>query len=298
VTTPNGPLEAAPHGPPDPRRIGAGADAGPAGVDAPDRSQDPSPALPADVPASDDSPPADDLTPDACTYLGAADGWRSTGPTRDHRCAALDPPAAIALDKQRRLCLVAAHRSCPTYAAARSAREQALAGVPDGWVPDRRFVRTAPVVIEAAPRRRSVPFSLGSHRLAEAAVAIMALVVVILVGSRIVGGAMPEPTPKATPAVTPMPAATQVAVGGPASPSPVESATPSQEASAAATPTTEASPQPSPSASTAKRTYKVKSGDTLSSIGAEFGVAWQEIAKVNKIRSPYRIVRGQVLVIP
>ncbi len=42
-----GPLEAAPHGPPDPRRIGAGADAGPADVDAPARgSQDPSPARP------------------------------------------------------------------------------------------------------------------------------------------------------------------------------------------------------------------------------------------------------------
>jgi LysM repeat protein len=241
----------------------------------------------------------DDPTPSACPYLAATGGWRSTGAAREHRCVALDPAAALALEKQRRLCLVAAHRTCPTYVAARTARERALAGVPAGWEPERRFVRTAPVVIEAAPRRRTVPVSLGSHRLAEGAVAIMALVVVVLVGSRIVGGAAPEPTLKPTPVVTAGPVASEVAGVGSASPSgPAGFASPSPAASAAATTPAEPSSEPSPSASVAKRTYTVRSGDTLSGIGAKFGVTWQAIAKANKIKSPYRIVRGQVLVIP
>jgi LysM repeat protein len=298
VTTPNGPLDAAPHDPSDPWRTAPGAEAPPVVHEAADLLEDASTGFSAHVTGSDDREPADALASGACIYLAAPDGWRSTGASRDHRCTALDPAAAIALDKQRRLCLVAAHRTCPTYTAARSARDQALAGVPDGWAPDRRFVRTAPVVIEAAPRRRSMPLALGSHRLAEAAVAIMALVVVILVGSRIVGGAMPEPTSKPTPAVTPVASGAQAAGGGTTSPTPTESAPASPQASAAATPSKEPSPQPSPAASIAKRTYTVKSGDTLSGIGAKFGVTWQAIAKANKIKSPYRIVRGQVLVIP
>jgi LysM repeat protein len=298
VTIPNDPLEAAPHDPSDPRHPAPGADAVPAAAEASEYPQGATPAPSADAAGPEERQPADGQGADTCTYLAAPDGWRSTGPSRDHRCTALDPAAAIALDKQRRLCLVAAHRGCPTYMAARSAREQALVGVPDGWVPDRRFVRTGPVVIEAAPRRRSVPFSLGSHRLAEAAVAVMALVVVVLVGSRIVGGAVPEPTSKPTPAVTPIPSGTQAAGGGSMSPTPTGSTPASPVASAVATTSAEPSPEASPSASVAERTYTVKSGDTLTAIGARFGVAWQAIAKANKLKSPYRIVRGQVLVIP
>jgi LysM repeat protein len=306
VTTPNGSNEAAfPAPAPDPVPTPTAADP----ADAPDpdaagtvtQADDtvPGAAGGSDGEAAAAAPSDDDPTPSACPYLAATGGWRSTGATREHRCVALDPAAAIALEKQRRLCLVAAHRSCSTYIAARTAREQALAGMPAGWEPDRRFVRTAPVVIEAAPRRRTVPVSLGSHRLAEGAVAVLALVVVILVGSRIVGGAAPEPTSKPTPAVTVGPVASEVAGVGSASPSrPAGSASPSPAASAAATTSAEPSSEPSPSASAAKRTYTVRSGDTLSGIGAKFGVTWQAIAKANKIKSPYRIVRGQVLVIP
>lgn len=46
-------------------------------------------------------------------------------------------------------------------------------------------------------------------------------------------------------------------------------------------------------------TYVVQSGDTLSAIGARFGVAWQDIAAANNIAGPnYNIYRGQQLVIP
>ena len=45
------------------------------------------------------------------------------------------------------------------------------------------------------------------------------------------------------------------------------------------------------------RTYTVKSGDTLSGIGAELGVSWKDIANKNGIKSPYTIYPGQRLVI-
>ncbi|MFE1558366.1 N-acetylmuramoyl-L-alanine amidase [Streptomyces sp. NPDC058734] len=44
--------------------------------------------------------------------------------------------------------------------------------------------------------------------------------------------------------------------------------------------------------------YTVRSGDTLSSIGRELGVSWQELAKVNNIVSPYAIRPGQELEVP
>lgn len=43
------------------------------------------------------------------------------------------------------------------------------------------------------------------------------------------------------------------------------------------------------------KTYTVVSGDNLSAIGVKTGVAWQTIAELNGIRSPYTIYPGQVL---
>lgn len=45
-------------------------------------------------------------------------------------------------------------------------------------------------------------------------------------------------------------------------------------------------------------TYTVKSGDTLSEIGARFGVSYQEIARLNSIENPDLIFPGQVFRIP
>lgn len=46
------------------------------------------------------------------------------------------------------------------------------------------------------------------------------------------------------------------------------------------------------------KTYRVVKNDTLSAIGAKTGTKWQDIAKVNGIKSPYTIYPGQVLKLP
>lgn len=61
-------------------------------------------------------------------------------------------------------------------------------------------------------------------------------------------------------------------------------------------PTSSGNPQPSTPTYT---TYKVKSGDTLSGIGAKYGVDWHRIAELNGIKGPkYIIYTGQTLKIP
>ena len=83
---------------------------------------------PARPPASSDGV-AEHLDPEAgagaldviCPYLTAGDGtWQSAHPIRSQRCGAVDPPAILARDKQRDLCLLSAHRGCATYLAARA----------------------------------------------------------------------------------------------------------------------------------------------------------------------------------
>lgn len=44
--------------------------------------------------------------------------------------------------------------------------------------------------------------------------------------------------------------------------------------------------------------YTVQAGDSLSKIGARYGVGWQSIAQVNGISPPYIIKPGQRLNIP
>ena len=47
----------------------------------------------------------------------------------------------------------------------------------------------------------------------------------------------------------------------------------------------------------AKRTYTVKSGDTLSGIAAAYGTSWQHLADINGIANPNLIYPGQVLTV-
>ena len=56
-------------------------------------------------------------------------------------------------------------------------------------------------------------------------------------------------------------------------------------------------PAPAPSGG-GSQTYTVKSGDTLSAIGAKYGVSYMDIAKASGIDTPDLIFPGQVLTIP
>lgn len=105
------------------------------------------------------------------------------------------------------------------------------------------------------------------------------------------------PEAEAAPADAPPAAApAQEAAPAPAAAAPA-AAKPAPKPAAKAAP--KAAPKPKPKPAPAKqRTYTVRSGDTLSAIGAHFGVSWQEIARVNRIPNPDLIHPGQVFVIP
>jgi LysM repeat protein len=266
----------------------------------------PAEELPPDLAAAD-APLASDVDPfAACRYLFAASGgWRASDAIRDHRCAALDPPSPIALEKQRRLCLTGAHAVCPTFLAAREERGRTLGSVDPGWAPARPVVRTAPVVVGSPQRDRAFAGLLMPARLGEVALGVMAIVVVVLLGSRLLGGAgVPEPSPIAAVAASATPAASVDA--GPSavarSPGPDESGSPSgssssssasPDASAASSPLSSASPAASP-----KRTHKVRSGETLSMIAAKYGTTVTALVKLNKIKNPSLIHAGLVLRLP
>lgn len=53
-----------------------------------------------------------------------------------------------------------------------------------------------------------------------------------------------------------------------------------------------------PTSDSGYQTYVVKAGDTLSGIGARYGVAWKDIATLNNIKNPNLIYVGDILKIP
>ena len=66
----------------------------------------------------------------------------------------------------------------------------------------------------------------------------------------------------------------------------------------APTPPASAPAQPPAPSEPEYREYTVKSGDTLSAIGQEYGVDWHDIAKLNNLENPDLIFPGQVFKIP
>src|SRR5438874_6440993 len=51
-----------------------------------------------------------------CPFLLSADlSWRAATPQREHRCTAVTPRQPVALEVQRELCLVEAHRICDRF---------------------------------------------------------------------------------------------------------------------------------------------------------------------------------------
>ncbi|MGZ6590242.1 MAG: LysM peptidoglycan-binding domain-containing protein [Solirubrobacteraceae bacterium] len=236
--------------------------------------------------------------PALCPYLATIGGnWRSSSPAREHRCVAVTPPVPLALDKQRRLCLVADHADCSTYGAAVAARPSyAMATTPRGRV----IARTTPIVLDQTRFDLRLP-ALRSDRVSGQGllVGLLALAFAAILISRPatdggaasgVGNGTPAPTTVAAASVTPRPSpkattAPVVTARPVGSTGPVQSAQPS---------TGLTTPQPS----TSGATYRVKSGDTLNAIAAHFGTTVKVLVELNNIRDPSKIHVGQVLKLP
>ena len=239
-----------------------------------------------------------------CPFLLAADGrWRASTPAREHRCTAVAPPAILAGDKQRRLCLVAEHQTCATFLAAtgnptvEGAEPEPMPSRPAR--PGRRdVVMTAPLVLDHGRLSVAVPaLGSGDRNLAQAALLVLMAVAfaAILVarlsaddgstGTELGGGSSPAP------------ASEQPVVAAEPSAAPGRTLVPTEvEPSAEPAPTEE--PSGAPTEAPEGETYTVRSGDTLSGIAAEFGTTWQELAELNGIDDPSKLRVGQELKLP
>lgn len=255
-------------------------------------------------PTSPTAPP----THAVCPYLLAPDGrWRSASPARDHRCTAVVPGAILAAEKQRRLCLVSEHRDCATYRVATGAGT--TEGRPPGEAaraarPARRdLVRTAPLVMDHGRFPVSVQALVRERGFGQGALlALMAVAFAAILFARLTsgdggdsGGVLAElgtpgarasatPTSSPAPAVTPAPVRTLVPPA--AEPTAAPTAVPTSTVTAA------------PIATAAPTTYKVRRGDTLSGIAAEFGTTVKTLSEINGIDDPSRLRVGQVLKLP
>lgn len=242
---------------------------------------------------------------EVCPLLVSEDGaWRSAYASRDHRCWAVRPPAALNLAKQRDLCLTPAHAACSTFLATQAPRraDEVGSAAPDAedgsllWP----SVRLTPLVLEPS-RGRTGALAATSGRTGSQAllVGLMVVAFVVLVIARTTAPSQaPSATPDSSvisvaspvPRVTPSPAASPT---GPASASPAPGGSPTPSGSVGVTPAATVSPTPS-----VGRRYTVQSGDTLSGIAARFGSTVKAIAEANGITDPGLIRVGQVLIIP
>jgi len=245
-------------------------------------------ARPAPPPGVEPSPPRS-LT-GICPYLVAVDGgWRSSTVAREHRCQAVSPPAPLAAEKQRRLCLTGDYPLCATFEAARAARPVAHDRLPT--LP-RPLARTAPIVLDHGRLAVGVP-EVRANRTTVQAILIALLVIAfaaVVLTRYASGGASAGPGASPSSGA----AASQPAVAGSLAPSgqPEASADPTPVASGAT------APSDGPTASGATQTYKVKSGDTLVGIAAKFDTTPKAIADLNGITNPASLKVGQVLKIP
>jgi hypothetical protein len=243
----------------------------------------------------DRSPDAPAALHDLCPFLVAQDGsWRSARASRAHRCAALGADVPLPEEKQQRLCLAAAHRTCATFGVAvASTLGPASAGRSVPAPVARPYPRMVPVVLEGG--RGGIAGSLRDRdrpgpQLILAVLMVVAFGAVVVArfsgvgaGPGLVAAGSPTPTaavstPPATPRPTPRPSA---------SPSASPSDTPTQPPATA-----------TPTASTSGRTYTVQAGDTLSGIAARFGTTVRELVALNGIENPSRIRIGLELQLP
>jgi LysM repeat protein len=153
----------------------------------------------------------------------------------------------------------------------------------------RQFARTTPVVVDRGRASFGLPSfgdrrQLGQIGLVVLMVAALGAILLARLGQPgtpglVTGG---SPSPNGSLAASPQPTPR---------PTPVPSTSPGPSAS---------SPARSPAASPTSKpqTYKVKSGDTLSSIAAKFHTTAKIIEQLNDIKSPFVIHPGEVLKLP
>lgn len=247
-----------------------------------------------------------------CPYLRAAGGsWRSATPHREHRCAAVEPPAPLTPDKQRRLCLSAEHGGCPTFRAARASRAAMLApGIDPAAVAAadaarRPIARGSALILEhprlSAPTARW-PLDRAMSQAALVALMVVAFVAVAIArftGPQAAAVALPtaSASPTASPTLQPTPRPTpspSLAPSAGTSAAPPPSAAPSVAASGAVS---GATGTPGPSAASFKTTYVVKKGDSLYGIAGHFSTTVAAIKELNGLTSNSLHI-GQELKIP
>lgn len=231
---------------------------------------------------------ARDAVAGTCPYLLSAGGaWRSTSPSRDHRCSAVEPAVPQSTDKQRRHCLSSDHDHCALFRAARVARANNLIAGADPAAVDgadrtrRPLARTAPILLEP-PRLVDQTMRLRLDR-APGQAALIGLMIVafaVVALARLSGGAAPATAPSPGPSV--------VAVGPTRAPTPTPRPSPSVAVSVA--------PSPSPSPSF-RATYKVRKGDTLRAIATKYKTTVAKIQAANGLKTTTLKI-GQVLNIP
>ncbi len=257
-------------------------------------------------------PPAALATRRICPYL-VVDGesWRSASPSRDHRCGAVTPPAPLAADKQRRLCLSDRHTGCSTFLAA-SSRPLApgvsespetigarLAGARSSTRPGGETVtrwslaRTAPVVLDHGRIPALVGALTGRSRGSQFLLGVLLLAAFGAIGlARLGGGAGPLTAVGPSPSV----AASTRAAGG--LPSTVAVAPSGGVEAATATPAPSSPVASSSPPAVANGTYRVKRGDTLYVIARRLGTTVRILQQLNGMGTSTMIHAGDILKTP
>jgi len=220
-----------------------------------------------------------------CPYLQVIVGqWRHATPSRDHRCGAEPVAVIVGLEAQRRLCL-GQPRECERHRSADEAR-RALAP----FLPSRPIARTAPVVVERGRSAIAVARVVDRRTISQAALAVLMVAAAAALIVARVGGPVGS-----LPAGVAGPSASSPVPGGTPSGTPTLSPTPTPQPSTGPTPSPKVTPALSPGIS---RTYRVRSGDTLSAIAAKYGTTVHILQTLNGISDPSVIRPGQVLQLP
>lgn len=274
---------------------------------------DPTVPLPADPPLGPSGTSLDDLgplpgaraerqdvsTPRGCPFLLAeGGGWRLDIPSRDHRCAAVSPPAALSLEKQARLCLTAAHVDCATFLASQEARGTRI-GTPAAVRTTRWGLARTTTIIEDAGglRARALGLLLDRRRWPAVPAVILVTTLVVLAFSGLRGGGV-TPVATASPSRALATAAPSLATDGTPNVTAAPSSAPSQAPTTAPTPKPSKTPTPTTGPTETFRTYRVQSGDTLSGIAGQYGTTSRAIANLNGFSVSTTLHIGQILKIP